>query len=74
MDEKVLEIAEAVTQATVENGVAKIRAQVRKRDPLFDGACEECGDPIPDPRLDTGATTCLECQQTLERIQAQFKR
>lgn len=74
MDEKVLEIAEAVTEATVKNGVDKIRAKVRKRDPLFDGACEECDAQIPDLRLDTGATTCLECQERLEKLQAQYKR
>ncbi len=74
MDEKVLEIAELVTAATVQNGVDKIRALVRKRDPLFDGACTECSEPVPDQRLDTGATTCLDCQETLERHRALYKR
>ncbi len=74
MDERVLEIAEAVAEATVQNGVAKIQAKVKARDPEFSGECDECYDPIPEPRLDTGATTCLECQEILERLQAQYKR
>lgn len=73
MDERVLEIAEALTAALAENEVAKIRAKVQKRDPSFDGICVECDEPIPDARLDTGATTCLECQQFLELRQAQYR-
>ena len=74
MDERVLELAEALANSTVENGVDKIRARVKMRDPKFDGLCEECGDEIPEARLDTGATTCIECQVILEQRQAQFRR
>lgn len=73
MDEKAFELAAAVTGALTENGIDKIRAQVRKRDPNFDGYCEDCADPIPEARLDTGATTCLECQQVRERVAAQYR-
>lgn len=74
MDERVLEIAEALTETIVQNGVDKIRALVRKRDPLFDGECTECNCAIPDQRLDTGATTCIDCQEILEREQALYRR
>lgn len=31
--------------------------------------CEDCGDPIPQPRrlAVTGCTTCIECQTARER-------
>jgi RNA polymerase-binding transcription factor DksA len=74
MDEKVLETAEALAAATVQNGVDKIRAQVKQRDPNFDGLCEDCGDTIPEARLDTGATLCLECKLIEERLRAQYRR
>jgi RNA polymerase-binding transcription factor DksA len=74
MDEKGFEIAEAITTALVDNGVKKVQAQVRPRDPLFDGECIECTEPIPEARLNTGAQTCLECQEVLEKIQAQYRR
>lgn len=67
MDERTLESAEALTAATVQDSIARIRSQVRPRDPSFDGDCEECGERIPDARLDTGARTCIDCQEFIER-------
>lgn len=74
MDEKYLEVAEALVAAQLQNGVEKVCAQVRKRDPNFDGICEDCTDEIPEARLDTGATRCIECQEVLEFRQAQYRR
>lgn len=74
MDEKVLEMAEALANSRVENAVDKIRACVRARDPNFDGLCEDCREDIPEARLDTGAIRCVECQVILEQRQAQYKR
>jgi len=36
--------------------------------------CEECGNDIPKPRRDAvrGCTTCIGCQQALERHNAGF--
>lgn len=74
MDEKGFEIAEAITTALVANGVEKVVAQVRKRDPLFDGLCTLCDNAIPELRLDTGAQTCISCQERKEFLQARYKR
>lgn len=74
MDEKTLEMAEALTTALVDNGIERIRAQVKRRDPNFDGSCEECGDSIPEARLDTGAVTCIECQELLEQQRAHYRK
>lgn len=74
MDEKEFEIAESVTTALIENGVKAACSKVKARDPSFPGTCDDCLDPIPEKRLDTGATTCLDCQQIRERTQAQYKR
>ena len=67
MDERVLELAEAQYLATVDDRVAKIREKVKPRDPDFDGRCVECGDPIPDQRVQLGAATCIDGQEHLER-------
>jgi RNA polymerase-binding transcription factor DksA len=74
MDERILELAEALANSLVENNVDRIRAQIRTRDPKFDGLCEDCGEDIPEARLDTGATTCIECAVIQERRRAQYKR
>jgi RNA polymerase-binding transcription factor DksA len=74
MDERVLEIAEALTNALVDNSVAQICATVKKRDPSFDGLCDDCTEAIPEARLETGAIRCIECQEVLEKRQAQFRR
>lgn len=74
MDEKTLEMAEALSLALVDNGIERIRAQVKARDPNFDGYCEECAEPIPELRLATGATTCIECKTIEEKRRAQYKR
>ena len=36
--------------------------------------CEECGNDIPQPRRDAvqGCTTCIGCQQALERRNAGY--
>lgn len=72
MDEKGFELAEAITTALVANGVEKIVALVHPRDPTFDGRCLECDDSIPEARLDTGAQTCITCQERLEFIRARY--
>jgi RNA polymerase-binding transcription factor DksA len=74
MDEKMLEFAEALASAQLQNGIDKVRAKVRERDPNFSGLCEDCSDDIPEARLNTGATTCVECQTERELRQAQYKR
>jgi DnaK suppressor protein len=74
LDEKLLEMAEALTAAITESNVTKICSKVKARDPLFDGNCEDCSEPIPEARLNTGATLCLECKQYQEQQEAHFRR
>jgi RNA polymerase-binding transcription factor DksA len=74
MDEKTLEFAEALAASLLENGIEKVRAQVRQRDPNFDGLCVDCSDEIPERRVDTGAVTCTECQQERELRALHYKR
>jgi len=74
MDEKALEMAEALTIALAEDGIAKIQAKVKKRDPSFAGDCEDCNEPIPEARLNTGATLCLECKQIQEQQEKHYQK
>lgn len=50
-----------------EEGVKKVLKQIEKPPSDFDGIhCIECGEPIPKPRLATGAFRDIECQQVFE--------
>lgn len=68
MNEKILENVEQQMQNELEEKIAKVRraAVVRVPDD-FEGECTECSTPIPHGRLKTGAVTCLDCQQYLEK-------
>lgn len=66
MDEKFLELASEVTLAEAKAGVERVLSAIPKKPHNFDGRCS-CGEDIPEKRLATGAYTCLECQQTIER-------
>ncbi len=47
-------------------GVKRIQAKC-KAPPDFDGVhCTECGEPIPQDRLATGAYTDIDCQRAIE--------
>lgn len=65
MDERYLQQAEELAAAEIAAGVH--RAGIRELPPSgFDGACE-CGDPIPQKRIDLGYYRCLECQSAREQ-------
>lgn len=65
MDEKFIEIADAVTQAEIAAGIAK--AQHAQKKPVgFDGTCPECGEHIPEPRVSLGFFNCVSCQSKIE--------
>lgn len=72
MDEKYLEMAEALTAAEVTSGLSSVRANLQKQThPDFDGKhCvqEDCGDEIPKLRLDAGRVRCTECESRLEKL------
>lgn len=50
-----------------EESVKKALKQIEKPPSDFDGVhCIECGEPIPKPRLKTGAFRDIYCQQKIE--------
>ena len=68
MNEKILEFVEEQLQADLDEKVAKVRRDAVVHVPEdFDGECIECGDLIPTGRLKTGAVTCIQCQQFIEK-------
>lgn len=70
MDENVLLMAEALAQSMVEAGIKRASEALPKQPVNFDGLCVECGDDIPAPRIKFGASTCVPCQELLERKMA----
>lgn len=55
--------------------LAKVKAKMQpEKHPDFDGStCLDCGDDIPQARLDMGKIRCVHCQSALEtrhRIQS----
>lgn len=73
MEEKDLEFAELLSAAEVEEGIRQCRAKLPHAPEGFNGNCVHCEEPIPAPRLATGAVTCLECQTVIEWRQRGFQ-
>jgi RNA polymerase-binding transcription factor DksA len=67
MDENTLEMAEALTQATVEEGIRRVVARLPIQPVGFDGLCIDCAEPIVSERIRFGAITCVECQILREK-------
>lgn len=67
MDESTLLMAEALAQSIVETGVRRIIAKLPQQPVNYDGACEDCGDQLPEARIKFGAITCVSCQTLRER-------
>lgn len=67
MDEYMLVMAEALAQSEVAAGVERARSKLPKQPVDFDGLCVECNEEIHPQRVRFGATTCLPCQQEIER-------
>ena len=49
--------------STIEDAVARVRGELPQGESLSE--CEECGDPIPEPRRKAvpGVRLCLACQK-----------
>lgn len=70
MDERMLEHSEWLLQKETEAAITRVRAAPVK--PAgFDGHCVECEVDIPQARLDTGAITCIDCQNEIEHRRRQ---
>lgn len=64
MDEKFLEMADALSRVEIEAGIDRARQRAPK--PVnFAGNCE-CGDEVPKGRQDLGLFNCVACQTALE--------
>lgn len=66
MDENTLTMAEALARNEVAAGIERVIAQLPRQPPNFDGCCTHCQDPLPEVRLNFGATTCVVCQTAIE--------
>lgn len=67
MDEKILELAETLSNSRVDEGIHIARSNIPVIPAEFDNRCTECGDPIEGPRIQFGCITCLDCQEYLEK-------
>lgn len=69
MNEKDLELADALAQAQRDNGIANSkRAMAPQRHPNFDGLhCVDCEVEIPAARLAMHRVRCTGCQAYIER-------
>jgi RNA polymerase-binding transcription factor DksA len=64
MDEKQMELADALTNSIIEGAISKARlTQVRPKN--YEGFCE-CGAEVPQRRVDAGYFNCLFCQEHIE--------
>lgn len=72
MDEKNLEMAEALERAQREESIARAaRLMAPEKDDDFDGEhCVECWEELPAARLAWGRIRCVECQTKLEKLNA----
>lgn len=61
--------ASALETMANEEGVRKVLRRMEKPPSDFDGThCVECGEPIPEKRLSTGAFRDIYCQQRIETM------
>lgn len=69
MNEKDLELADALAQAQRDRGIQSAQRAVKpEKHPDFDGLhCVDCDAVIPHPRLDMGRIRCVACQAFIER-------
>lgn len=70
LNDKTLEMADRLIAAEVDNRVAQARTKQCDL-PQFiawDGeTCFDCGDDIPEERLEMGRVRCVPCQQVAEK-------
>ncbi|WP_155837269.1 TraR/DksA family transcriptional regulator [Herminiimonas sp. CN] len=71
MDEKYLEIADALMNSIIEAGINGARSR-QKRPDDFDGDCS-CGAAIPTDRVDAGYYNCVPCQERIEKHDKHYR-
>lgn len=64
-DEKTYERAALLEQQERDAAIARQRELMQQTTPSPDGNCIDCGDPIPERRLQAqpNAARCTECQE-----------
>ena len=73
MDEKFVEMGEATQAAVVEHSLARVAAQAFPDKPVSVDKqtthCieDDCGEPLPQMRVERGQERCVECQSAKER-------
>lgn len=67
MDEHHILAAEALTQSEIDAGIRRAQQSLPKLPENWDGLCVKCDEPVPQARINFGASTCLRCQTLLEQ-------
>lgn len=72
MNEKELEMAEALEQAQRDASIARAaKLSAPEQHDEFDGVhCVECWEELPQARLAWGRIRCVHCQTQLEKLNA----
>ena len=76
MEEKQLELADALVESERERSIARSRSQLQPQtSDNFDGKnCIDCPSEIPQARIQMGRIRCVECQTMIERRSKLFAR
>ena len=68
-EDRLIEQAEAIAAATVDEGIRKSREGLNLAPPEdYDGTCPECGEDVPEARQALGFYNCVACQTTSESL------
>ncbi|MDR5876242.1 DksA/TraR family C4-type zinc finger protein [Halomonas sp. CUBES01] len=61
---------QAQIDSTLEDAVQRARSQLPRGESL--DTCEECGEPIPEPRRKAipGVRLCVDCQAAVDKTQS----
>jgi RNA polymerase-binding transcription factor DksA len=71
MDEKFIEVADALTTSIIEEGIRASRIS-QKRPDDFDGDCS-CGAVIHPDRVNAGYFNCIPCQERVESRRKHYR-
>ena len=68
-EDRLIEQAEEIVAAMVDNGIQKSRDALRRAPPTdYDGTCPDCGEDVPDERQALGFYNCVDCQTIQENL------
>lgn len=70
LNDKTLEMAERLVAAQVDSQIAKARTRQCDLDKFasWDGeTCFDCGEDVPEERIEMGRVRCVHCQSVAEK-------